>query len=144
MKEGVDAGSGRPSSRAEVITGPGDARECPDNAHVRILSGSVVLTVQGRGYRVPGASHRVRARGEIRYQGAPVGDASTAIARTCDVMIHSSPTWNSRCRPRPTQPIFRQLPPKVDPLRQARVRAGKNWPPWTNTSRACGLRMVIR
>ena len=35
-----------------------------------------------------------------------VADGSTAIARTCDVMIHWSPAWNSMCRPRPTQPIF--------------------------------------
>ena len=48
-------------------------------------------------------------------------------------MIHWSPAWNSRCRPRPTQPIFKQLPPKVEPLRQARVRSGKNLPPWTKT-----------
>ncbi len=59
-------------------------------------------------------------------------------------MIHWSPARNSVCRRRPTQPIFKQLPPKVDPFRQARVRAGKNWPPWTNTSLACSLRMVIR
>ena len=36
----------------------------------------------------PGGSHRARARrGEISEQGRRVVDASTAIARTCDVMI---------------------------------------------------------
>ena len=59
----------------------------------------------------PGGSHRARARrGEISEHGASVADASTVIARTCNVMIHCPPAWNSMCRPRPTQPIFKQLP----------------------------------
>ncbi len=41
MQEGVDAGGGRPSWRFGVITVPRGARECPYNAHVRIVSGSV-------------------------------------------------------------------------------------------------------
>ena len=40
---------------------------------------------------------------------------------TRDVMIHWAPAWNSRCRPIPTQPSFKQLPPPLDPFRQARV-----------------------
>ena len=35
MKEGVDAGGRRPSSRPDVLTAPGGAREYPSKAHVR-------------------------------------------------------------------------------------------------------------
>jgi len=68
------------------------------------------LAPQG-GQRI-GAPHiahvRVLARSASRVRLPP--DDSTAIARTCDVMIHWSPAWNSMWSPRPTQRIFKQLP----------------------------------
>ncbi len=44
----------RPSSRLEVLTAPGGARECPYNAHVRMLSESVVPDGLRAGWRVQG------------------------------------------------------------------------------------------
>ena len=42
VKEGVDAGGGGHRRRGlEVLAAPRGARECPYNAHVRIVSGSV-------------------------------------------------------------------------------------------------------
>ena len=40
VKEGVDAGA--ETVRSEVLIAPRGARECPYNAHLRILSASVV------------------------------------------------------------------------------------------------------
>ena len=47
-------------------------------------------------------------------------------------MIHWSPAWNSRCSPRSTQPIFKQLPLKVDPAsgaHRAESKGGSGWLP---------------
>ena len=95
--------------------GAGDRRrglahraECPYKAHVCILSGSVVPDDRAgvaRGSRR--RTSRTCASWRHPLAGAPVAEASTAIARTRDVMIHWSPAWNSMCGPRPTQPSIR-------------------------------------
>ena len=59
VKEGVDAG--RTVIGAGGAIAPGSARECPYNAHVRIVSGSVVPDGSQGWLPGPGASHRARA-----------------------------------------------------------------------------------
>jgi len=52
---------------AEPVTGSSGCRELPENAHVRILSGSVVPDGSQGWLAGPGASHRAHALpGEIR------------------------------------------------------------------------------
>ncbi len=84
MRQGVDAGR-TPLSRLEVLIAPGGARECPYNAHVRILSGSVVLDGVRGDWRVR-ALHIATCAcwAEIRRtrQGSPCAVADATVKAT--------------------------------------------------------------
>ena len=70
-------------------------------------------------------------------------DASTETARIVCRDDPLVPGVELQVQPEAAQPTFGQLPTPLDPFRQARVRSGKNAPPWINTSPRYGVRIVF-